>query len=520
MSDQANTTQVTVSSGMVQGTIGGPGSHEGVHAFKGIPYAAPPVGDLRFRPPAPAAKWDGVRDATNYGLTAIQQPMPGVFGELGTPQSPAGDDCLNLNVWTPDPTSSGSPVLVWIHGGAFYAGSGVDDVYNGSAFARDGVVCVTINYRLGVQGFWHLGEHFPELAESGNIGLLDQIAALHWVQENISAFGGDPGQVTIAGESAGGMSVSTLMAMPAAKGLFKRAIPQSGAAHNGISAPTASMIGGQVLDMLGVTAGDLDGLLEVPSEVMLEAQIKINDELSQTRDPNRFGEAASSAMAFQPTIGTEALPRRPIDAIAAGEAADIDLMIGSTLEEALIFLVELKDMFDDAMVEMTVDATFSMAGKDGSAVLSTYRANRPNAEPHEIAAAITTDQMFTVPAIRMADAQVAHNPNTWMYRFDWPTPVADGAWGAHHFLEVPFAFDQLDNEQARGFTGENPPRSLAAAAHGAWVAFIKGGNPNNANLIEWPNYNADTRPTMLLNETCEVSTRPRDEEIALWEGVI
>ena len=203
-----------------------------------------------------------------YGLTAIQQPMPGIFGELGTPQSPAGDDCLNLNVWTPDPGAGGLPVLVWIHGGAFYAGSGVDDVYNGAAFARDGVVCVTINYRLGVQGFWHLGEHFAELAQSGNIGMLDQIAALQWVQENIAAFGGDPNQVTIAGESAGGMSVSTLMAMPAAKGLFQRAIPQSGAGHNGISSATATMIGGHMLDVLGVQPGDLASLMRIPSEIM------------------------------------------------------------------------------------------------------------------------------------------------------------------------------------------------------------------------------------------------------------
>ena len=525
MADQASSTQVTIATGTLEGVIGGttskPASEAGIHAFKGIPYAAPPVGDLRLRPPAPPAKWDGVRAAANYGLTALQQPMPGVFGELGTPQSPAGDDCLNLNVWTPDPSASGLPVLVWIHGGAFYAGSGVDDIYNGSAFARDGIVCVTINYRLGVQGFWHLGEHFGELAESGNLGMLDQIAALRWVQENIAAFGGDPNQVTIAGESAGGMSVSTLMAMPAAKGLFGRAIPQSGAGHNGISAPTASLIGSHVLSHLGVKAGDLAALMNVPSEVMLEAQVKINDELAQTRDPNRFGEAAASAMAFQPTYGTEVLPQRPIDVIAAGGAADIDLMIGSTKQEALIFVVEMQDLFDEAMVEMAINGAFAMAGKDGAAALATYKANLPaGAKPHEVAAAITTDQMFTVPAVRMADAQSAHNSNTWMYRFDWPTPVADGSWGAHHFLEVPFVFDQLDNEQARGFAGENPPRALADAAHNAWVEFIKHGNPNNAKLPDWPSYNADTRSTLLFNETCEVASRPGDEVISLWEGVI
>jgi para-nitrobenzyl esterase len=446
--------------------------------------------------------------------------MPGVFGELGTPQSPAGDDCLNLNVWTPDPGAAGLPVLVWIHGGAFYAGSGVDDVYDGSSFARDGIVCVTLNYRLGVQGFWHLGEHFDELADSGNIGMLDQIAALRWVQDNIAAFGGDPGQVTIAGESAGGMSVSTLLAMPAARGLFRRAIAQSGAAHNGISAPTASMIAGHLLDLLGVGPGDLDALNRIPSTVLLEAQQKLADEMTATRDPNRFGEAAASAMAFQPTYGTEALPQAPIQAIASGSAADTAVLIGTTRQEALIFLVDLRDLFNDEMVRATMDAVFGMAGKDGGVALDAYRAAHPDAMFHELVAAVETHRMFTVPAIRMADAQVAHNPEVWMYRFDWRTPVADGAWGAHHFLEVPFAFHTLDNPQARGFVGDDPPAALADATHAAWVAFVTNGDPNNAALPNWPRYVPGTRPTMLLDTAASVVERPDAELLNLWDGVI
>jgi|TARA_Y100000294_G_scaffold50643_2_gene47727 para-nitrobenzyl esterase len=507
--------EATITSGRLRGTV-----EQGVHAFKGIPYAAAPVGDLRLRPPVPPAAWDGVRSASDYGLTAIQQAMPGIFGELGTPQSPTGDDCLNLNVWTPDPGAAGLPVLVWIHGGAFYAGSGVDDVYNGAAFARDGIVCVTINYRLGVQGFWHLAEHFAELSESGNLGLLDQVAALEWVRDNIAAFGGDPARVTIAGESAGGMSATSLMTMPAARGLFQRAIPQSGAGHNGLGAETASMIGGHMLDILGVAPGDLDALQRVPNDILLDAQVKLGDELQTTRDPSRFGEAAASAMAFQPTYGTDALPLRPIDAIAAGAAADIDLMVGTTRDEALIFIVDLRDIFNEELVAMTVDAVFGMAGRDGSAVLDVYRSNRPDAEPHEIAAAIESDRMFIVPAIRMADAQVAHNPNTRLYRFDWQADVADGAWGAHHFIEVPFAFDQLDNPQARGFIGDDPPRPLAAATHAAWVGFVRDGDPNHEGLPDWPRYDAETRPTMLFDDTCSVANRPADDEVSLWEGVV
>lgn len=323
--------------------------------------------------------------------------------------------------------------------------------------------------------------------------------------------------MTIAGESAGGMSVSSLMTMPAARGLFRRAIPQSGAGHNGLGVETASMIGGHMLDILGVAPGDLDALLRVPNEILLDTQVKLGDELQTTRDPARFGEAAASAMAFQPTYGTEALPQRPIDAIAAGAAADIDLMIGTTRDEALIFIVDLKDIFNEELVAMTVDAVFGMAGRDGSAVLDVYRSNRPDAEPHKIAAAIESDRMFVVPAIRMADAQAAYNPNTRLYRFDWQ---ADVAWGAHHFIEVPFAFDQLDNPQARGFSGDDPPRSLSAATHAAWVGFVRDGDPNHEGLPEWPRYDAETRPTMLFNDTCSVENRPADDEVSLWEGVV
>jgi para-nitrobenzyl esterase len=395
--------------------------------------------------------------------------MPGTFGEIGSPPNPPGADCLNLNVWTPDPSASGLPVLVWIHGGAFYAGSGIDAVYNGANFARDGVVCVTINYRLGIQGFGHFAEHFPELADSGNAGLLDQIAALEWVRDNIAAFGGDPSNVTIAGESAGGMSVGTLLATPRAKGLFRRAIPQSGAGHNGLPASTGSMIAGLVLQELGIASGDLEAFLACSPEEVLAVQVKLNDELGATRDPERFGEAALSAMAFQPTYGTDVLPARPIDAIAAGAAAGVDVLVGTTREEALIFIVDLRDIFNEPLVEATLDMAMTGTGRSGKDVLAVYRGNRPGAEAHELAAAVETDRMFRLPAIRLADAQAAHNTNVWMYQFAWRSTAAGGTFGACHFLEVPFAFDQIDNDQARGIAGD-PPQALADAVHATWVA--------------------------------------------------
>ena len=225
-------TVVRTSQGAVRGRTA-----EGVAIFKGIPYAAPPSGANRFRPPQPAEPWDGVRDALNYGPTVTKPPYFPPFDVLLPEPAIAGEDCLNLNIWTPDPGKAGLPVMVWIHGGAFSNGTGAIATYDGSRFARDGVVCVTINYRLGVDGFLFLGDG------NANLGLLDQVAALSWVQENIAAFGGDPDNVTIFGESAGGMSVGTLLSMPRARGLFRRAIAQSGAGHHVISPATAQGIG-------------------------------------------------------------------------------------------------------------------------------------------------------------------------------------------------------------------------------------------------------------------------------------
>ena len=503
---------VTVSTGMLSGV-----QVNGVHAFKGIPYAAPPVGAHRWQPPQPAASWDGVRDASVDGLISWQPLMPPPFGGDNLP--PAGDDCLNLSVWTPDLTATGLPVLVWIHGGAFVSGSSIEPTYDGSSFARRGVVCVSINYRLGAQGFLHLADHFPELAHSGNLGILDQVAALQWVQQNIAAFGGDPGRVTVAGESAGGMSVGTLLALESTSGLFQRAILQSGAGHNGISAPTASTIAGHLLDLVGVAPGDLDGLHRVTPEQLLEAQNALTLELQMTRNPIKFGEAAASAMAFQPTFGTAVLPQRPIEAIAAGSAANVAVLTGTTMEECLVFVVAMKDMFSDELVEMTMASVFG-GPIAGAAALDQYRSARATAAPHEIVAAAQTDSMFRVPAVRLADAQLAHNPNVWMYRFDWQTPVFDGAFGACHALELAFVFNTLDSELAATFMGPDAPQPLADAMHAAWTNFITHGDPGHNDLPEWPRYTATDRSTLLFNESCSVATNPCADELALWDGII
>jgi para-nitrobenzyl esterase len=508
------TTTVTTPSGAVRGV-----EDRGAVAFLGIPYAAAPVGERRFRPPQRLPRWDGVRDAVAYGPVPYQPRMPGVFGELATPIQPQDFDSLRLNVWMPSGGGAGLPVLVWIHGGAFYAGSGSDTIYNGARFARDGVVTVTINYRLGVEGFLQLGGHFDGFESSGCNGTADQVAALQWVQDNIAAFGGDPGNVTIAGESAGAMSVATLMAAPSAAGLFRRAIAQSGAGHNGLPVATAERIAGHFLERAGIAPGDVDGLQHAPVERVLAVQEAMTAELGATRDVSIYGEAASSAMPFQPTYGTPFLPSRPVDAIRAGSARDVELIVGTNVDETLIMIRALSDLFNEELVRATLEQVMAPAGRDGAAAFDLYRDQRPTAPPYEIASAAETDRIFRIPAVRLAEAQLEHQPNVHMYRFDWRSNAFDGEMGAFHFLEIAFTFDNLDIAMAQDFTGP-ASQDLADVMHGAWVAFITDGSPQHAGLPEWPRYRLDERTTIVFNDSCKLLDDPAAAERAAWDGVI
>ena len=489
---------VSVNQGQLRGS-----EKDGVLSFKGIPYAAPPFGIHRFASPAPPNTWDGVRDALEYGPTAPKPlyagAMLGLLPDLEIP----GEDCLNLNIWTPAADSARRPVLVWIHGGAFVYGSGSLSVYDGSKFARDGVVCVTINYRLGVDGFLLID------GARANRGLLDQIAALGWVRDNIEAFGGDPDAVTIAGESAGAMSVTTLLTMPAAAGLFRRAIAQSGAGHHVIESTTAAKVTTALATELGV-APTIEGLSAVPLGELIAGQVSVGVRIAAAPDPTEWAEIRRNLMAFEPAIDGEVVPARPIDRLADGVSADVELLIGSNAEEHSLFLVPsgLIDVISDQML----DAALSLVGADPGAVGATYRAALPDAEPGELLCAALTDWFYRVPVVRVAEARLNHGSDTYVYEFGWRSPQFGGRLGACHGLEIAFVFDNLDDPAGRPMAGAEPPQSLADQMHGAWVSFVKTGRPG------WPAYGTDRR-ARLFAATSTTVTDSRAPQRKAWDGI-
>lgn len=495
---------VKTRAGAVRGSVA-----DGVHVFKGIPYAAPPVGPYRLQPPQPVTPWSGVRDAITFGPKPPQPLYPpdvsAILPELASP----GEDCLNLNIWTPDLGQARYPVMVWFPGSAFQYGTGATTYYDGGHFARDGVVCVTINYRVGPEGFLCLGERDG----NANRALLDQIAALQWVQENIAAFGGDPGNVTVFGESGGAMSLGILLSMPRAKGLFRRAICQSGAAHPVISVATAQRVGAILAEKLGVAA-TREALAKVPIEREVEAQIALSEELFAHPDPERWGaEVAVSMTPWQPVLDGDVIPARPIDRIIAGAGADIDVLVGTNRDEWRLFLAS-SGMIDQVTDE-ALAGTVAAYGLPVEATLAGYRALNPGASPGDLLAALQGDWWVRIPALRMADARAAYATSlasTYMYEFAWRTPQFNGRLGACHLLETPFVFDTL-GYGTQTLCGNEPPQRLADTMHAAWVAFASGGDPG------WPKYDLKRRATMRFDTTSAVLDDPLAAERALWEGV-
>jgi para-nitrobenzyl esterase len=475
-----------------------------VAIWKGIPYAAPPTGGRRFRPPEPAAAWPGVRDATRYGPVAAQSREPRIAMMSGvTDKVASGEDCLTLNVFAPAPGFGGGkhPVMVWVHGGAFIMGSGSTPLYDGGSFAAEGVVVVTLNYRLGLPGLLYLGDLAPGRAE-GNYALLDQVAALRWVAANIAGFGGDPDAVTVMGESAGAISIASLLAMPAARGLFHRAILQSGAsALWPTSRADATGLARRVLGELGCTVGQL---AELPIERVLEVQARISEGIG-------VGSLA-------PYIDEATLPAAPLELIRAGAAAGIPLLLGTNRDEWTLFEVFLG--------EVTIDAFKApLRARLGSRIeplLDAYRADRADRSDRLAWLDLVGDTVFRIPMIRLAEAQAALGAPVYAYRFDWRSPAFGGRLGAGHALELPFVWNRLDLPVSQILIGADAPRSqaLATAVHATWVEFIKTGEPNRGGLPAWPPYEATRRATLRIDRESEVVDDPGGAARALWSAIL
>jgi para-nitrobenzyl esterase len=462
----------------------------GLSVFRGIPYALPPTGERRWRAPQPPEAWRGVRDATAFGPAAVQAPGEPPFGDLFA-NVPTDEDCLTLNVWTPDlEPAQPRPVLVWIHGGGLADGTAADPLYAGDTFARDGLVFVSINYRLGALGFLHLAELFDGYDDAGNLGLLDQVAALRWVRDNIAAFGGDAGAVTIAGESAGAWSVASLMAMPAARGLFHRAICSSGAGDHALDPDAATRVARRFLDAAGVRPGDREALLALtPEEVVAAQEVVYGDAMGSPETAAALlGDAAGLIIPLLPVIDGAVLRALPQDAVGAGSARGIPLLIGTNRDEYGLYRLLDGGIFTAEHLRWYVErglngATFADAtalyGGSGTAALD----------------AMETDRFFRAPAIALAERQ-ARWSDVYAYRLDW---AGTERYGSCHVMDVPLVFGRPDHPPTRALIETIPPAEVAAGLHAAWSSFARGGPPTSVHLPPWSTYDRDRRRTMLID---------------------
>ena len=484
---------------------------DGIARFAGVPFAAPPVGPGRFRPPTAPEPWEGVRDATEFAGICPQNPsvMEMLFG--GEPE-PQAEDCLALNVWTPGPADHGRPVMVWIHGGGFEMGSGSSPLYDGASFARRGAVIVSINYRLGSLGFLDLSSLDSGFAQSGSVGLLDQVAALEWVRDNIESFGGDPRNVTIFGESAGAMSVSMLMAMPSARGLFSRVIAQSGAASTHRSPQRGAEIAAEFMTTGGF--GSVDQLVDTPVSELLAAHATMSQ--GRFADPVSYLQAStnpSSLLAFVPVADGATVPLDPLAAIAEGAASGVELLLGSNAEEWKLFSMMIESSATDHDLRQRIDPMLD----DADDAIAAYRAEYGDVSTAELEGAMLTDMIFRIPAVQLAEAQLDHG-SVWKYHWRWGSPAMGGMLGSCHAIELPFVFQMAHDPRLEVMVGPDAPLGLAANTNEAWTSFASSGAPAAAGLPEWPSYDTGDRAVMVLDESSDVEFDPHPTSRKYWLG--
>ena len=490
-------------SGVLRGS-----AERGLAVFRGVPFAAAPLGALRFAAPQREPKWQGEREALEFGLAPPQRsdPMIEALGLLGDHE--IAEDCLTLNFWTPGLDDGRRPVMVWIHGGAFANGTGAAPIYDGARLAAAGdVVVVTLNYRVGAWGFLH----HPELGPA-NRGLLDQLAALAWVREHAEAIGGDADRITLFGESAGAGSITALLGMPLARGAFRRAIIQSAAPAGMLETGDAEARTRALLERLAIPQDEVTRLCDVPVEALLDAQAACIAE-----------GVWKTGMFFSPVVDGDGLPERPLNAIVDGAAAGVDLVIGTTTDEMRLFFWDV----DPASVPEAAVApamSFELPGQraDGESTAAwarrryeVLRRERGLAvDAASLLAAVQTDTRLVLPSLRLAEGHAAHHSATWVYRFAQPARL--GALGACHALDLPFTFGTLDAPGMPAFAGNGPrERSISDGLMQAWATFARTGDPSCDALGEWPRYAAPDRTQMQIGPGAGPCRDPFAQEEAI-----
>ena len=473
--------------GKVQGYI-----EEGIQIFKGIPYAAPPIGDLRFSPPAPREPWSKLFMANNFGSIAPQPPYFSVSKRLKQSEG----ECLNLNIWTPGIDHKKRPVMFWIHRGGFMYESSAEEKIDSLALARKGnVVVVSINYRLGPLGFLYI----PGI--TANVGMLDQIAALKWVNDNISIFGGDPNNVTIFGESAGATAVVSLLAMPAAKGLFHRAIAQSYCVYYVSNQERGSK---EFISKLGFHVMDIKSLQKVPVNKIIDTFAEFMEGVVQ-RD---------EVESFVPVIDDKTLPEYPLNAVSKGFSRDIPLLIGTNKDEMTInylFLSSIPKINDDELLNSVLKVLNRLGHNESKAkkMIKVYKDENQGIPLQDILFKFLTDLWYRIISIRLAEAQSKYQQNTFMYLFTWPSPDMEGKLGAPHSLEIPFVFGTLTKPKMDSWTGKGKEvDNLSDKMMECWIAFAHTGNPNHDDIPEWPPYEVENRATMFMGTEFKIVNAP------------
>lgn len=475
-----------------------------IEAFLGVPFAAAPVRDRRWRPPQPTEPWDGVLECTRPGPAAVQVlRKPG--GPLPAQTYEIGEDCLNLNVYTPACDDAKRPVFFWVHGGSYQNGRGASN--DGTQLCRNGdIVVVTVNYRMGLLGFIELAWLDESRVGSHNLGIQDQIAGLQWVRDNIAAFGGDPDQVTICGESAGAGSVLAILASPSADGLFHRVISQSAPAAFG---PPHETVARNLAEHVGATS--IDDLLALTADELLAAQgtlLAAGTSAMERADPPALPD--NSGRGFRPAIDGITVTRDA--AHAAGERA-VPILIGTNDDEGTMFALHL----DRAM---TIDGLRAIAaqrvGGRVDDVITAYQAEYPDFTPHQIAVQWMGDLRFWTCSLDVADAAVEAGTPVHVYRFSWKAQGLGGTFGAMHALEIPFVWKTMLGWDLA--FGTEPPPELSDQLHQAWISYVRTGDPSHDGIGEWPAYDTGRRPTMRFDETTQVVDDPGAGTHRAWRG--